>query len=399
MTFFTTDDFEFGTLISLGQAATGGSDVGEVLSTVARITDGDAESWFTEWTATATRVLAAADECAKGTHRISAAAGYLRASTYFARALESLDATPDTSRLLPTWRQHRDAWDKWIHTQTHVRQLAIAYEGTTMPGYLFLAAGTKPRPVVILVNGSDGSVADNWCSGGQAALDRGYHAVVFDGPGQQSLLFEQDIPFRPDWEHVLGPVIDEVVQHPRVDADAVSAIGWSQGGCWVARAAAYEKRLRAIALDPGVYDVSTSWTSHLPDFMLPMLDDTGPDAAKNFDDFIAVGLKDDPAAAATLAFRMRPYGTTSPYEAYNLARTHTLKGITDLITCPTLVLSPDNEQFWPGQAQQVHEAIAGSELVAFTQAEGADIHCEPRSPAVRNQRLFDWLDTELNAPR
>lgn len=392
MSFFESEDFEFDTLVTLGQAATGGSDVGEVLSTIGRIADGDAEQWFTEWTATATRVLAAADGSAKGAHRISAAEGYLRAANYFSRSLSSLDATSDTSRLLPTWKQHRSAWDKWIDTQTNVRRFAIPYEDTTMPGYLFLAAGTEARPVVILVNGSDGSISDVWCSGGQAAIDRGYHVLLFDGPGQQSMLFEQSIPFRPDWEHVLGPVIDEIVQHPRVEPDAISAFGWSQSGYWVPRAAAFEHRLHAIVLDPGVYDVSTSWVGHLPESMLPMLDDTSPDAAKDFDQFMKVGMDADPAMAAMLAFRMRPYGTDSPFEVYNLTRQYTLAGITDQISCPTLVLSPENEQFWPGQSQQVHEAVAGSDLITFTEAEGADLHCEPRSPVVRNQRIFDWLD-------
>ncbi len=33
-----------------------------------------------------------------------------------------------------------------------------------------------------------------------AALERSWNAFVYDGPGQQSLLFERGVPFRPDWE-------------------------------------------------------------------------------------------------------------------------------------------------------------------------------------------------------
>ena len=39
----------------------------------------------------------------------------------------------------------------------------------------------------------------------KAACERGYNALTFDGPGQQSMLFDQGIPFRPDWEHVITP--------------------------------------------------------------------------------------------------------------------------------------------------------------------------------------------------
>ena len=34
-------------------------------------------------------------------------------------------------------------------------------------------------------------------------------------------------------------------------------------------------------------------------------------------------------------------------------------------------------------------------LVRFTEAEGADLHCEPKTPALRAQRIFDWLDATL----
>jgi len=33
--------------------------------------------------------------------------------------------------------------------------------------------------------------------------------------------------------------------------------------------------------------------------------------------------------------------------------------------------------------------------VTFTAAEGADLHCEPKAPGLRAQRLFDWLDATL----
>ena len=38
---------------------------------------------------------------------------------------------------------------------------------------------------------------------------------AFDGPGQQSMLFERGVPFRYDWEAVLTPVIDTLVDAAR----------------------------------------------------------------------------------------------------------------------------------------------------------------------------------------
>jgi hypothetical protein len=55
---FFPDDIQFWyeTKRAFGTSSYGGSDFGEVMATVSRITSGDADSWYTEWTATAERV-------------------------------------------------------------------------------------------------------------------------------------------------------------------------------------------------------------------------------------------------------------------------------------------------------------------------------------------------------
>jgi hypothetical protein len=37
-----------------------------------------------------------------------------------------------------------------------------------------------------------------------AASRGGYHSLLFDGPGQGAMLYEMNIPLRPDWEAVVG---------------------------------------------------------------------------------------------------------------------------------------------------------------------------------------------------
>jgi hypothetical protein len=65
------------------------------------------------------------------------------------------------------------------------------------------------------------------------------------------------------------------------------------------------------------------------------------------------------------------------------------------ITTPLLITDPD-EQFWPGQSQALYDLLKGPrQLVKFT-AEGADRHCEPPGLAIRDTRVFDWLDPYLD---
>ena len=63
-------------------------------------------------------------------------------------------------------------------------------------------------------NGSDGQNVDMLAQGGLAALERGYNVVIFEGPGQGSQLFLHDVPFRPDWENVITPIVDHLERAP-----------------------------------------------------------------------------------------------------------------------------------------------------------------------------------------
>jgi hypothetical protein len=66
------------------------------------------------------------------------------------------------------------------------------------------------------------------------------------------------------------------------------------------------------------------------------------------------------------------------------------------IQCPLFIADPDDEQFWPGQSQEVYDAlVCPKTLVRFTAEEGANWHCEPKARALYDQRLFDWLATAM----
>jgi Esterase FrsA-like len=398
-TFFKDDDFEFMMLMALGATYYKGADVGECLSTAASIEDSDYEGWYRAWRTTADRVRGFAQQSAAKGHQASAKDAFLRASTYYNTAAFFLDGTSDSSRLLPTWKAHRECFDEAASRfDPPFEKVEIPYEDTTLPGYLFKVDDSeRTRPLLILNNGSDGTVTDMYLVGGAAALERGYNALTFDGPGQGAALFLQGLYFRPDWEKVVTPVVDFALRLPEVDPERIAIQGVSQAGYWVPRAVAFEHRIAAAVADPGVCDVSTSWFSHLPQDMQELLE---RGQKEEFDRYIEEGMQTSEALRYTVRFRMRPYGTDSPYEAYKMVRQYKLDGVAEKIRCPMLVTDPDNEQFWPGQSRRLYKALTcPKQLVSFTAAEGADSHCEPKALGLRNQRIFDWLDETLGALR
>ncbi len=398
---FKDDDFQFGLEIALGCTYRQAADVGEVLATAGRIKDGDADSWVQEWTATAAAAWAAARQ-AQATGRQASALGYYRrAATYYATALNRIShaAEQEPRDELELWRRQRQCWEHVVNLlPVPGERISIPYEDASLPAFFFRAPDAPPgerRPLVIINNGSDGATSQMWVHGGAAAGERGYHWMTFDGPGQQAVLYEQAIPCRPDWEAVLTPVLDAMLERPDVDPDRVVVIGISQAGHWIPRALAFEHRLAAAVADPGVIDVSTSWLEPLPGLMRRQLEQ-GKQSA--FDREMHLAELFSPATAATLRFRGKPYGlnSSSRFALYETVCAYRLGDELQQITTPLLITDPEDEQFWPGQSQQLYDRLPGpKELIQFTSTEGANRHCEPLACATRDARIFDWVEQHL----
>jgi hypothetical protein len=393
--FFADADFDYEARIVLGAAASGVGDVGLVLAALDQIADGDSQSWFNAWTATASGLAARGDRALERGHLATAGWAFLAAAEYYAKALVFIDGLADQSVLLPTFREHRRCWEQVVDaSRGRFVRVPVPYEGTTLRGYLLRPDGTgAARPTLVVTNGSDGSLPGLLGYGAKEAVARGWNVFLYDGPGQQSMLFERGVPFRYDWEAVLTPVIDALVARPDVDASALTGYGISQGGYWIARALAFERRLLAAVADPGVADVSAAWTAHLPQPLLDLLDSGQKDAFNN-----AMAQAGSPEAARTLAFRGKPYGMTDPFDLFTEVCRYQVCDVAAQITTPLLITDPDNEQFFPGQPRQLYDLLPGEkEIIGFTQAEGANFHCQPTGRQLMHTQMLDWLADHLPA--
>ena len=389
-------DYDFEIRSTLGHAVEGAADIGEVLAATSHIRKDDHAAWFAAWHGLAERTAAIAADAEKAGHRVSASEAYLRASQYFSVAVNATSALADSTELAPTFHKQRAAWDSFVAlTAARASRVDIPYELSSLPGYFFRPATDLQATgaTLVAVNGSDGSLASLWATCVSPALKRGYNVLVFDGPGQQSQLFERHVPFRPDWEKVLTPVYDFVSRQQGIDPTRIAVYGISQGSYWVARALAFEHRFAAAITDPGLVDVSTSWTSQLPKPLIKLLAE-GQD--EKFDRDMGVAMKLMGATARTWQFRARPYGTTGYAETMRAVTPYTVADIASRITTPLLITDPQGEQFWPGQADQLASLTSGvSTVVRFTESEGAGGHCEPMARSLTAQRMFDWLDDRL----
>ncbi|HEX2244335.1 MAG TPA: hypothetical protein VHK27_14020, partial [Gammaproteobacteria bacterium] len=199
-----------------------------------------------------------------------------------------------------------------------------------------------------------------------------------------------NLHFRPDWEQVITPVVNFLLMRGDVDAKHIGILGVSQAGYWVPRALAFEHRIGAAIIDPGVVDVSTAWIGRLPPELRKLIDDEQKEAFDN-------ALSDAPRnMKAVLDFRMHPFGMSSPFDVSKASLDYNLRSVAHHIRCPVLITDPEGEQFWPGQSRELYELLSCPKaLVQFTAEEGANWHCEPLAMGLRNVRIFDWLDEQF----
>jgi hypothetical protein len=173
-------------------------------------------------------------------------------------------------------------------------------------------------------------------------------------------------------------------------------LGVSQGGYWVPRAVAFERRIAKAIADPGVTDVGESWRAHISKGMVKQI---ANGEREKFNRNMNWGTRFSRSVRGSLEFRMRPFGLETPFDVYRALEQYRLDSVAERIECPILITDPENEQFWPGQSQQLFDAVSTpatkKALVAFSEAEGADSHREPRALGVRDQRIFDWIDAVL----
>jgi len=388
-------DFAFTAKITLGNSYHHASDPGKVLWIATNIPSGDFEAGYRVYYQAGVDARTMADSAASKHHQVSAREAYLWAASYFSAALRFLDCTANPELMLGCWQAYAGCWAKAAaHFDPPLEKIEIPYEGTHLTGW-FLRADTskRRRPLLILNNGADGLEVSSYVKGAAGALARGYNCMIFNGPGQGDSLWTRKLCFRPDWEKVLTPVVETMIHHPEVDANRIAVIGISFGGFWVARSLAFEHRIAAAVVDPGIWDCAEPWMTHLPQVILDVLK---AGKREQFDQMMHMGTDANARARGTLRFRMRPFGTESFFEAFHAIQSYCLADVVGSIRTPMLVTDSEGEQFTPGQARKLYDALSCSKtFAAFTRQQGADQHCEAAAPGIRDFTILNWLDEIL----
>jgi len=388
--------FDAQLLRTVSHTCYGGADLAECLTTARTIRGQDMAGWFAAWMELANRVRADAGRSLYNGHAVSARDAFLRASNYYRNAYIFLFAAPPPPDLRRAYDLHRQSFRQAAALMNpQPDEVQIPYEHTALRGYFFRAAGA-PRPTLILNGGYDSTAEECYFWNAAAALQRGYHCLIFDGPGQGAALIENGLPFRPDWESVIGPVVDWLHEQPSVDRQRIGIVGLSFGGYLALRAASGEPRIAACIADPGQFSLLDIFKARLPPLLaqhLPELRGLSGALLRQ----ILYGRLHKPTAGWALRRGLWVHGVASLEDYLRAAAEYTLAGRVERIRCPTLVCRAEDDDLAISARKTFDALTCAAEFLTFHRSEGAGEHCEAGARRLFHQRAFDWLDRRLQA--
>jgi alpha-beta hydrolase superfamily lysophospholipase len=393
---------EFASLI-LGFAPYGGGDVGEIQALALEVKEGDDGSFFDAFVALARRRIEEGEAASARGLRASAYDCWLRAACLLGMSYHPLYGTPVDARLVDAFHLQMDTFARAMALlDPPGEKLGIPYEDTTLPGYFVRAPGhaNEVRPVVIVGGGWDSTYVENYIGIGIAALRRGYHVLLHDGPGQGRPLIDEGRPLRHDWERVVTPVVDAALAIDVADPDRIVYHAWSLGGYFTPRVASYEHRLAAIVADPGQLDVGTKFFEltrlfGLDDDAVARLPAIDPEDAEK----VMAGLENNRSLRWKIVQRGYWTNGTPDLPSYlaEMAKWKLEPEEVAAIRCPTLITAAQSDPA-SSNAKDLYDALTcPKKFIEFSDADGAGAHCEALNRSMANRLIIDWLDETLHA--
>ncbi|GAA1964651.1 alpha/beta fold hydrolase [Nocardioides panacihumi] len=222
----------------LRELAAQGSDVGTA-------------QFMAAWRNVADQLEEQAAEAEKAGHLRTAGQKFFRASVYVSQA-ERMQSARDTGRNVEYQRSVDLLTRSFELIDPRTTRVEVPYSEhgvtTSLPAYFHDASTDgEPTPVMIVWNGLD-STKEMMVGAGihHELAARGVSTLMVDCPGSGEALRLRGLTARVDTEAWAAACVDHLETRADVRADRIGLVGWSLGGYYAPRAAAFEKRLALV---------------------------------------------------------------------------------------------------------------------------------------------------------
>ena len=207
---------------------------------------------------------------------------------------------------------------------------------------------------MIMWNGLDSTkehmYTSSWC---QELAARGISTLMVDCPGSGEALRLRGLTARVETEHWAAACVDYLETRADIDPARIGLVGWSLGGYYAPRAAAFEKRLKLVV----AWGANHNWG----EVQRRRLEREGENPVPHYWEHV-------------LWVWSEPDVPTFIRHAEQI----TLDGVVEKITCPFLITHGQNDRQIPvSYAHRSYEQAVNSshrELRIFTPEEGATEH-------------------------
>lgn len=203
--------------------------------------DAGTEAFFAAWGEMADGLVSLGEEAEKAGHGRSAAEKYCRATAYYmtAERMQSRHYEPRKAM----YRTMLETMARAIEAGSlNCERVEIPYGNTSYPALFVKGEGSGPRPCMVFCNGLDSVKEMIYLSIRDTYAVRGISCLMIDHPGVGEALRLKGLHAIADSERWAGAAVDYLESRADVDRERIGMMGWSLGGYYAPRAAAFEKR-------------------------------------------------------------------------------------------------------------------------------------------------------------
>jgi dienelactone hydrolase len=331
----------------------------------------DPEAWPQEWCAEGERLEKLADAATRDGREATAGNLFLRAGNYYYTGERFM---PVGDLKLSIYRKALRCYHEGLRRRhPEIEFCEVPYEGETLPAYFMKSARGGPAPTVVLFDGMDNCKEMSVLFAGLDFSRRGFNTLAIDGPGQGETLRLRKIHARHDYEVAGTAAYDFVARRADVDPLKVVVMGYSFGGYYAPRVAAFETRYAACVCLGALHWDLHAWQKRIRE---QLASDPKKSAQSNFQFQWILGLSD-------------------PDAALERAKLFSLAGVAAKIACPVLITHGQKDRVVPVQA--AHDLYAALKaprktLRIFTAEEGGAEHCQVDDRPLGIAYIADWID-------